>query len=608
MQGVHGGVRWRFSCARTLVCAAAAFSFLVGCGGGAGGGGNTTLPQPTSPTLEVSTNSVTVNALTSDATAPTAAVGLTLLNPPSGTLYVGVGGSENGIASIGLASAAGGKATLNITFKLPYQLAPGTYRDSLTVELCTDSHCSKVAPITPQTITATYVVAAPAGGGTPRLVVSTASVQASASTGDVAAPATQTVSVSVSNLATAPGFTINITQTRNAIGSVSVGYLGNATADIGITFSPPTQLLPGTYTDSVILQACYDGACVNPISGSPVTINVVYTIAASVGGAAGYTVNAYRFTANDIAPDPVRSLLYLSLPSSVGANGNSVIAVDPTTGVQSASAFAGSEPATLAVSDDGQLLYVALTGTNAIQRFVLPALATDIKIQLGRDTTFGSLYGGDLKVVPGAAHSLIVAQTDLTAYNGFGVAAFDDATQRAVTTQSSAIHTNINTLEWGASPSVLYGAGTMNLATNSAIATLNVDATGVSVVSATQDGALARLHYFGGLIYTDGGNVMDPVSGTFLGTCPTNMGNYQGIAAVLDPATQTLFTLWSDANGVVISASHLPGCALVATARIGGVVLSPYVTPRLVRFGTNGLAFLSHDGKLITLQGGFVAP
>jgi DNA-binding beta-propeller fold protein YncE len=294
------------------------------------------------------------------------------------------------------------------------------------------------------------------------------------------------------------------------------------------------------------------------------------------------------------------------LPSSVGANGNSVIAIDPTTGVESASAFAGSEPATLALSDDGQFLYVALTGTNAIQRFALPALTTDLKIQLGRDATFGSLYAGDLKVVPGAAHSLIVAQTDQAGYNTFAVTAYDDATARAVTTQSSAIYTSINTLEWGASPSVLYGAGTMNLAAYTAIATLHVDPTGVSVVSATQDGALARIHYYGGLIYTDGGNVMDPASGAFVGTCPTNLGNYQGTAAVIDPATQTLFTLWSDSSGTLITASRLPGCTLIASARIGGVVLSPYVTPRLVRFGTNGLAFLSHDGKLFTLQGAFV--
>jgi len=608
MPGTHAGLRRLFPNARTLVCVAAALTFVVGCGGGGGGGTTTTPPPPASPTLEVSTNSVSVNALISDANAPTAAVGLTLLNPPAETLYVGVGGSETGIASISLASGSAGQATLNITFKLPYQLAPGTYRDSLTVELCTDDQCNTVASITPQTITVTYVVAAPSGGSAPHLVVATTSVQANATTADTSAPATQNVSVSVSNLTTAPGFTVNVTQTHNAISTVNVSNLGNATASIGIAFTPPAQLPAGTYADTVTLTACYDAACVNPIPGSPVTINVAYAISATVGGAAGYTVTTYPFTANDIATDPVRPLIYLSLPSSVGANGNSVIAVDPTTGIQSGSAFAGSEPSTLAVSDDGQLLYVELTGTNAIQRFALPALTADIKIQLGHDTLFGSLYAGDLKVVPGAAHSIVVAQTDQAGYNTFSVTAFDDAVERATTTRTSAIYTSINTLEWGASPSVLYGAGTMNLGSNTAIATLNVDATGVSVVSATQDGALARLHYFGGLIYTDGGNVMDPVSGVFQGTCPTNMGNYQGIAAVIDPTTQTLFTLWSDGNGVTISASHLPGCALVATARIGGVVLSPYVTPRLVRFGANGLAFLSHDGKLVTLQGSFVAP
>jgi len=41
---------------------------------------------------------------------------------------------------------------------------------------------------------------------------------------------------------------------------------------------------------------------------------------------------------------------------------------------------------------------------------------------------------------------------------------------------------------------------------------------------------------------------------------------------------------------------------------MGGVSLDPYAVPRLIRWGANGLAFLTTDGKLVTLTGPFVAP
>src|SRR5438309_4548406 len=74
---------------------------------------------------------------------------------------------------------------------------------------------------------------------------------------------------------------------------------------------------------------------------------------------------------NDLVYDPITRRIYASVPSSAGSIGNSVTAIDPVTGQVGPSTFVGSEPGKMALSDDGQYLYVALDGAAAVRRFNL---------------------------------------------------------------------------------------------------------------------------------------------------------------------------------------------------------------------------------------------
>src|SRR4029078_11645549 len=57
--------------------------------------------------------------------------------------------------------------------------------------------------------------------------------------------------------------------------------------------------------------------------------------------------------ANQLVFSPSTHLIYASLPSSAGANGNSITSLDPVTGSIDAPVFIGSEPTKLALADDG---------------------------------------------------------------------------------------------------------------------------------------------------------------------------------------------------------------------------------------------------------------
>ncbi len=79
-------------------------------------------------------------------------------------------------------------------------------------------------------------------------------------------------------------------------------------------------------------------------------------------------IRAISLPANDLAFDPTSGRIYASTPGRAGAAGNSIVPIDPQTGVLGAAVFIGSEPGPLARSDDGRYLYVGLDGAFAVRR------------------------------------------------------------------------------------------------------------------------------------------------------------------------------------------------------------------------------------------------
>ncbi len=76
-------------------------------------------------------------------------------------------------------------------------------------------------------------------------------------------------------------------------------------------------------------------------------------------------------TANDIAYDRSRGLLYATVPSSAGLpDGNSIVTLDPRSGARVDSVFAGSEPGRIEVAADGSLAYVGIDGARGFRSWV----------------------------------------------------------------------------------------------------------------------------------------------------------------------------------------------------------------------------------------------
>lgn len=98
------------------------------------------------------------------------------------------------------------------------------------------------------------------------------------------------LSVSASTAQSAPTASISITAQISGAGEIYVGIEaptttiasvsgeGGYAADFTITFKSPAPFGAGTYHDTMTVYGCYDPACTQQVSNSPLTIPVTYTV------------------------------------------------------------------------------------------------------------------------------------------------------------------------------------------------------------------------------------------------------------------------------------------------------------------------------------------
>ena len=113
---------------------------------------------------------------------------------------------------------------------------------------------------------------------------------------------------------------------------------------------------------------------------------------------------------SDAIFDPTRNVIYATLPSFAGVNGNSVATIDATTGIILDTIFAGSEPSNLSMSVDGNTLFVALREATKYAVIDLQAAAAQpaVVLELNRFNR-KPVFAIDLAVSPTNASTLLVA-------------------------------------------------------------------------------------------------------------------------------------------------------------------------------------------------------
>lgn len=292
---------------------------------------------------------------------------------------------------------------------------------------------------------------------------------------------------------------------------------------------------------------------------------------------------------NDLVYDPVSQKIYASVPSAAGTGlGNTITTIDPFTATIETSVFVGSEPGPLAVSDDGQFVYVGLNGAGAIRRYDIATATAGLEIFLGSDSWFGPYYAEDIEVLPGAPHSIAVSRKNLgISPRHAGVAVYDDNAMRPNTTQR---HTGSNRIEFSDSATLLYGYN--NETTEFGFRQISITPDGATEVALQRDlisGFGVDIEFEQGVVYATSGRAVDPDALALIGT-------YAASGPVeADGVLGKVFFL----QGTSLQTFDIATFVLENSTPIAGMSGTP---GSLIRWGDDGLAFRTSGGQVFLIS------
>lgn len=299
-------------------------------------------------------------------------------------------------------------------------------------------------------------------------------------------------------------------------------------------------------------------------------------------------------SSSDIAYDAVTQKIYASVPSSdTSGRANTVTPINPATGALGTSIAVGSNPNSLAVSDDGQFLYAGLLGASTISRITLATQTVGLQISVP-STVYGTMYAGEIKVFPGNPRAIAITRGSY-----YGVAIFDDNVQRPMAIDSLYVASSIAFAS--SSSSTLYGYD--NYSSGFSFGRFNVNASGLTQIDQTAgliSGYNVRIFGDGGMIYASNGVVVNPQTKTVAGTFPAASGS-----VCPETARNRVYFLTQSGTTVTLKAFNATTYALVSSVAINSV---SGTAGNLIRCGASRLAFRTSGNKIYIVTNATLVP
>lgn len=417
--------------------------------------------------------------------------------------------------------------------------------------------------------------------------------------------------------------------------STTIGSTSAAVALTGVDFLPQATVtwngtvIPSTIISSTEIQAqiptsllATSGqgslAVVNPTPGGGLSNSLVFAV--NSAPPTGTQIDAYNAGGNDLVWDSQQMKLYVSSPGIQGELGNRIVVVDPIAGTTTSTPFLGSDPYQLALSSDNQFLYVSLNGQNSIQRLALPDFAPDIHWNLGSDSFHGPYFAMGLAAAPSAPHTVAVNFGNFPGSSSYGIVIFDDVAPRPLFAPGwSSTANSYASIVWGNNASTMY-ADAQSAPTDLYVLSVNANGIQIStdysrILNLPGNNFDIRYDIGTGLLYDDVGEIIDPASGTVLGSFGAS-----GIP-VPDSSLNQVFILGqtssqTNTSNFTIQSFDQKTFQLLSSLTIPNVVGTPTA---FIRWGTSGLAFTTivgdplfsmnlGPGYLYVVSGGFVKP
>lgn len=363
------------------------------------------------------------------------------------------------------------------------------------------------------------------------------------------------------------------------------------------------------------------------------TLPGTHLITVSTPAPGGGVSNSFGFTAyialpnNAMALNPVNGLLYVSVPSSAGAPyGNSVVSVDPATGVIGTPIPVGSEPDKLAISSDGTTLWVGLDGASTVRRVDLTTGKAGIQFSLGSNVgtyDYPPIVHA-IAVLPGTTDSIVISRMNNAYTYQDGVAIYDSGVARPNQINISTISTMPALFVSPSKPEVYvtsYESGYQVLSYNSTGLTHLAGDSGTSVFNGNYGTAV---QVDNGRAYLDSGKVLDAETGTLIGTFYANSSTTStaatgpmvsdstlgrnfillGVPSYYSPSSSPQLTIQafqeSDLtpvpSGTIQVGGAVSGTKYGAGNSSATSINGPNPIDTMLRWGSNGIAFRAANG------------
>jgi hypothetical protein len=355
---------------------------------------------------------------------------------------------------------------------------------------------------------------------------------------------------------------------------------------------------------------------INPNPGGGTSAAQIFTIAAAPPAATTWVRTVAGIAApQDIVWDSTHGNLYVSIASTDLVAPNTIVAINPVTGVAGTPVAAGSNPDLLSISSDSSYLWAGLDGANVVQRFLLPGLTKDISFPLPLIPYNIPPQAVSLQAAPTSPHTVALVTGNWgESPPGDGVYVYDDADQRPTFVPGewgTGGGPVIDSIQWGASDSTIYGS-------SGGVATLSVNSSGVSFVSNNGGGAaspiLSQYDSSNGVLYSFD-QAFDPANGSLVGTF--DLPGLYFLACTADPSLGRYYVIdalpvdGTDVSSFELWVFDLNTYALLDRAYFGstqGTEYSPITgAPKyLVRWGNAGLALITYTSPYLGTGGVFL--
>jgi DNA-binding beta-propeller fold protein YncE len=317
--------------------------------------------------------------------------------------------------------------------------------------------------------------------------------------------------------------------------------------------------------------------------------------------------------ANYLVWDPIRQVIYLSVPPTV-PGGSGIAVLDPVGQKIISFTPVANNPDVLAISDDSQYLYVGLDDSSSVERFILPQLTEDIEYSINQPGDFPY----DIQVARGASHTTAVSIgiPDITTPSAGGVTIFDDGQPRPASIpgifDGGTGNCFCGGLQWSSTNSALYSSN--DITTGFDFYSLAVDSAGVvltqdypNVFNSFDGNYFGNIHYLPstGLIYSDDLTIVNPLTGSVVGNFPLPEGAID-INRLVPDSTLNLGALLSQIDCVadgssgtcfLLSTFHLADFSFLNSLEISNVK-NVYGAINMIRWGPTGLAFNTDTGQV----------